>query len=130
MRANGAGEQRSFYAMPYEGRYIWGATAGMLKNMHQRLFRAMIRVVIENILLFLLPTAIYVGYVLLTRSGNTSAGAVVNDAPLVWLFVAGALLVAATLIYYATVTPGGMPGQTYTPPRMGKDGRIEPGQLK
>ena len=32
------GRTRSFYAMPYEGRYIWGATAGMLKNMHQRLF--------------------------------------------------------------------------------------------
>ncbi len=90
----------------------------------------MIRVVIENILLFLLPAAMYVGYVLLTRRGNTSAGTVVSDAPLVWLFVAGALLVAATLIYYATVTPGGKPGQTYTPPRMDKDGRIEPGQLK
>jgi 8-oxo-dGTP pyrophosphatase MutT (NUDIX family) len=33
------GRQRVFYAMPYEGRYIWGATAGMLKNMHQRLFQ-------------------------------------------------------------------------------------------
>ena len=32
------GRERSFYAMPYEGRYIWGATAGMLKNMQQRLF--------------------------------------------------------------------------------------------
>jgi len=32
------GRQRSFYAMPYQGRYIWGATAGMLKNMHTRLF--------------------------------------------------------------------------------------------
>jgi 8-oxo-dGTP pyrophosphatase MutT (NUDIX family) len=32
------GRQRSYYAMPYEGRYIWGATAGMLKNMHSRLF--------------------------------------------------------------------------------------------
>ena len=32
------GRQRSYYAMPYEERYIWGATAGMLKNMHQRLF--------------------------------------------------------------------------------------------
>ena len=90
----------------------------------------MIRVVIENILLFLLPAAAYLAYMLLMRSDNASAGAVVNDAPLVWLFVAGALLVAATLIYYATVTPGGLPGQTYTPPRMGKDGRIEPGQLK
>ena len=90
----------------------------------------MIRVVVENILLFLLPAAAYVGYMLLMRSGNTSAGGVVNDAPLVWLFVVGALLVAATLTYYATVTPGGTPGQVYTPPRMGKDGRIEPGQLK
>jgi len=32
------GRQRSYYAMPYQGRYIWGATAGMLKNMQQRLF--------------------------------------------------------------------------------------------
>ncbi len=32
------GRRRYFYAMTYEGRYIWGATAGMLKNMHQRLF--------------------------------------------------------------------------------------------
>jgi 8-oxo-dGTP pyrophosphatase MutT (NUDIX family) len=33
------GRQRSYYAMPYQGRYIWGATAGMLRNMHQRLFQ-------------------------------------------------------------------------------------------
>jgi 8-oxo-dGTP pyrophosphatase MutT (NUDIX family) len=33
------GRQRSFYAMPYEGHYIWGATAGMLKNLQQRLFQ-------------------------------------------------------------------------------------------
>ncbi len=33
------GRTRSFYAMPYQGRYIWGATAGMLKNMHQRLLK-------------------------------------------------------------------------------------------
>jgi 8-oxo-dGTP pyrophosphatase MutT (NUDIX family) len=33
------GRQRSYYAMPYAGRYIWGATAGMLRNMYQRLFQ-------------------------------------------------------------------------------------------
>ena len=88
----------------------------------------MIRVVIENILLFLLPTAMYVAYVLLTRR-TTEAGTVINEAPLVWLFVAGALLVGATLVYYATITPGAPPGAVYTPPRM-KDGRIEPGTLK
>jgi hypothetical protein len=88
----------------------------------------MIRIVIENILLFLLPAAMYVAYMLLTRS-HKSPGAVFDDAPLVWLFVAGALLVGATMIYYATTTPGGPPGATYIPPRM-KDGRIEPGILK
>jgi len=89
----------------------------------------MVRIVLENILLFLLPTAVYVGYVLLTRRNVGSTGEVINDAPLVWLFVAGALMVAATLVYYATITPGGRPGQAYVPPRM-KDGHIEPGQLK
>jgi len=29
---------RHFHAMPYEGRFIWGATAGMLKNLHARLY--------------------------------------------------------------------------------------------
>ena len=32
------GAERRFYAMPYENRYIWGATAGILKNMYERLF--------------------------------------------------------------------------------------------
>jgi 8-oxo-dGTP pyrophosphatase MutT (NUDIX family) len=32
------GRERYFYAMPFGERYIWGATAGILKNMHQRLF--------------------------------------------------------------------------------------------
>lgn len=32
------GRQRYFYAMPYQGHFIWGATAGILKNMHERLF--------------------------------------------------------------------------------------------
>ena len=52
-----------------------------------------------------------------------------SEAPLVWLFIAGALLVGATLVYYASITPGGSVSQVYTPPRV-KDGRIEPGQLK
>jgi hypothetical protein len=89
----------------------------------------MVRVVLENIMLFLLPTAVYVGYVLLTRRGASSTGEVINDAPLVWLFIAGAVMVAGTLVYYATITPGGKAGQIYIPPYM-KDGHIEPGQLK
>ena len=34
------GQERRFYAMPFEQRYIWGATAGIMKNMHKRLFPA------------------------------------------------------------------------------------------
>ncbi len=30
------GQLRSYYAMPYCDRYIWGATAGMIKNLHER----------------------------------------------------------------------------------------------
>jgi 8-oxo-dGTP pyrophosphatase MutT (NUDIX family) len=33
-----SGETRHFYAMPYEDYYIWGATAGMLRGLHQRLY--------------------------------------------------------------------------------------------
>lgn len=32
------GVTRRYYAMPYEGRYIWGATAGILRNLYERLF--------------------------------------------------------------------------------------------
>jgi 8-oxo-dGTP pyrophosphatase MutT (NUDIX family) len=34
------GELRWFFAMPYEGRYIWGATAGMLVNLSRHLAQA------------------------------------------------------------------------------------------
>ena len=32
------GGMRRFHAMPFQDRYIWGVTAGIMKNMHQRLF--------------------------------------------------------------------------------------------
>lgn len=32
------GRERQFYAYTYQDRYIWGATAGMLNNMFERLF--------------------------------------------------------------------------------------------
>ena len=34
------GAQRMFYAMPYEERFIWGATAGMLRNLYECLYSA------------------------------------------------------------------------------------------
>lgn len=32
------GQARHYHAMPYQDHYIWGATAGILKNMHERFF--------------------------------------------------------------------------------------------
>jgi hypothetical protein len=89
----------------------------------------MIRIVIENTLLFLLPTFVYVAYVYLRRRlDGGSGGNVLDDAPLAWLVAIGAAIVIVTLIVYGTA-PGGSPGQTYQPPVF-KDGKIEPGQLK
>jgi len=34
------GKERYFYAMPFGERYIWGATAGMIMNLYDRLYRA------------------------------------------------------------------------------------------
>ncbi len=32
------GVERHYYAMPFEERYIWGATAGMIRNLYDRLY--------------------------------------------------------------------------------------------
>jgi 8-oxo-dGTP pyrophosphatase MutT (NUDIX family) len=34
------GAERRFYAMPYGERYIWGATAGIIRSLYRRLFSA------------------------------------------------------------------------------------------
>jgi hypothetical protein len=90
----------------------------------------MIRIALELILLFLLPTVAYLAYALLTRPARP-AREVVRAAPFIGLGMAGAALVFGTLIYYGVVTDttkGGV-DQTYTPARM-KDGQIEPGHFK
>jgi len=88
----------------------------------------MIRIVAENILLFLLPTIIYVAYVYMTREEKPGTARVLDDAPLIWLFIAGAGLVVVTLLTFGSMS-GGKPGQIYTPPIL-KDGHIEPGHLE
>jgi uncharacterized protein DUF6111 len=88
----------------------------------------MTRVVLENVLLFLLPTVLYVGYVYFTREPGRGTTRVLDEAPLIWLFVAGALLVIVTLVAFGS-TSGGKPGQQYVPPTI-KDGKIVPGHIE
>lgn len=99
----------------------------------------MIRTVIENLLLFLLPTLLYVAWVLFRRTkdevqdadGGTERhvlAGVLDDAPLLWLFVSGAVLVIVTLAYFGT-SSGGKPGQQYQPSIL-RDGRIQPSHIE
>ncbi len=88
----------------------------------------MIRIVLELIGLFLVPTIAYLVYALLTRPGRP-AREIVDEAPFVWLAASGALLMFATLIYFGSTTTMGGLNQTYTPARI-KDGQIEPGHFK
>ena len=88
----------------------------------------MMRIVAEIILLFLLPTLIYIAYVYMTREEKPGAARVLDDAPLIWLFGAGAALVIATLVVFGSISSG-KPGQVYIPPVL-KDGRIEPGRIE
>ena len=37
-RRDFGGRSRRFYAMPFGDRFIWGATAGMLRNLYERLY--------------------------------------------------------------------------------------------
>lgn len=94
----------------------------------------MIRIVFENVLLFLLPTLLYVAYIAVmratapdgsaTESGTAQRG-ILDDAPLLYLFAAGVGLVLVMLIAFGS-TSGGKPNESYTPPSI-KDGHIEPG---
>lgn len=95
----------------------------------------MIRIVVENILIFLIPTLLYAAYVLVSSPSKDEAqlaqrtvARVLEEAPLLWLFTAGAILVLLSLIAFRGFD-GGRPGQEYQPP-VYRDGRIEPGHVK
>lgn len=85
----------------------------------------MIRIIVENLLLFFLPTLLYVVFVFVSRRSAGDETPVLQGAPLVWLFVTGLALMVATLVAFGTRT-GGKPGEVYEPPVF-KDGRIVPG---
>jgi hypothetical protein len=98
----------------------------------------MIRVVLENLLLFLTPAFLYFIYALVTANSTgtpedetSTAGSpagILQSAPYGWLFLAGIGVVAVVLILFSS-SDGGKPGQQYAPPTM-KDGKIVPGHME
>jgi Family of unknown function (DUF6111) len=88
----------------------------------------MIRVVIENLILFLLPTALYVSFAVLRRPAGTTSAMVFSQAPVLTLSLLGASLVIAVMVMFGNVGDG-KPGQAYEP-AVFKDGKVVPGRMK
>jgi Family of unknown function (DUF6111) len=88
----------------------------------------MIRVLIENVLLFLLPAIVYFVFAYAGRRAGASGGHVLRDAPLPFLALLGLTLVITVMTLFSTIG-GGKPGQDYRP-AVFKDGKVEPGQMK
>ena len=86
----------------------------------------MIRIVIENVVLFFLPAALYVAYVMIARGASRQSA--LDTAPILWLLISGTALVIVFLVSFGSTT-GGKPGQSYIPPSF-KDGKISPGRFE
>lgn len=91
----------------------------------------MIRLVLENLLLFLLPTILFVFYTMIRRSQerNNTVSRALDSAPLPVLFTLGFVLMVSVLAYFGTKSDSGKPGQKYRPPVM-VDGKIKPGTFE
>lgn len=85
----------------------------------------MIRIVIENLFVFLLPTLLYVGWVAFRRNDWPGLLNVLKEAPLVYLFVAGAVMMLTALLAFSSRT-GHRPGEGYVPPSF-EGGTLNPG---
>jgi len=88
----------------------------------------MFRIIILNLILLLLPTVLYVGYIHLTSTNESNTlGRILEEAPLAWLLAAGSALAVIVLLMFGT-PPSGNPGDRYQP-SVFKDGKIVPGRL-
>ena len=87
----------------------------------------MIRVILINLLLLLLPTVIYFAYIYIRRNRSPDAE-VMADAPIFWLLASGAALCVLVLIYFVDWT-GNVPGGRYIPPHY-EDGVVVPGRVE
>jgi hypothetical protein len=86
----------------------------------------MIRIVLENIFFFMLPTVAYVAWVAFREQEWPGLSVVVREAPLLRLFIAGAVLMLATLVIFSTRSYNA-PDDVYVPQSM-QDGKLEPGR--
>ncbi len=88
----------------------------------------MLRLILFDIAMFLLPFLLFGAYVYATRAAGEDAAAVWQSMPWGWLVVAGVVTMVVglgLLITFGTTPPGG----TYHPPHM-ENGVIKPGRIE
>ncbi len=91
----------------------------------------MIRIVIQNLLLFVLPMVLYALYMAWARNRARAAGALQptwEEGPGFWLVLGGAALGVGSLVARALLGEYNPEG-VYQPARV-EDGRIVPGRIK
>jgi len=86
----------------------------------------MIRIVVENVFFFLLPTVFYIAWVAFRDDEWRGLGKIFREAPLLPLFVAGAALMLTTLVAFSSGSQN-TPQDVYVPQSM-RDGKLEPGR--
>jgi hypothetical protein len=84
----------------------------------------MIRIVVENIFFFLVPTFLYVIWVAFSKDEWPGLGSVLTNAPMIRLFFAGAALMFGTLILFSSGTYNS-PNDVYVPASV-VDGKLAP----
>ncbi|MET0640448.1 MAG: DUF6111 family protein [Hyphomicrobium sp.] len=84
----------------------------------------MIRIVLENVFFFLLPTLAYIVWVAFAEDEWAGFASVLSRAPLLRLFVAGAALMLGTLIAFSSRSHNS-PNDVYVPAQ-NVDGKLEP----
>ena len=90
----------------------------------------MTRILLQYVLPLLLPVAIFLGWVMLTRKragSQETAMERLQQGPWFWLVVVGFALMAAGLAYMG-LTQGSKPGGTYMAPRY-EGGRVISGEV-
>jgi len=85
----------------------------------------MIRLLVERLLLFLLPFALYAIYLHLRESDVSKP---TKPHPWTALFISGLVLVAASFLYWGITQGAGEKG-VYVPPHV-ENGRVVPGRVE
>lgn len=88
----------------------------------------MIRTIATEVLLFLLPFALYAVFLWATKEGVFDPESwPVNR--IAWLAIVALLLVVGSFVYFAQYR-GAEPGSRYVPAHIDEQGRFVPGQLR